>query len=134
MWRTTSYFIIIVLVVVSASVLSSRLWSGEQEQLPDRIAVNIDKNITVTEFGQKYHLDRKSLKKIFALASPDDLKKQVADFGMNEELLNKKVNQVRHKKEEQEHHHGHHHHHHGQPHYRHDGTPGPPGSRSYADR
>ena len=94
MWRTTSYFIIIVLVVVSASVLSSRLWSGEQEQLPDRIAVNIDKNITVTEFGQKYHLDRKSLKKIFALASPDDLKKQVADFGMNEELLNKKVNQV----------------------------------------
>jgi len=94
MWRTTSYFIIIVLVVVSTSVLSSRLWSGEQEQLPETIAVNIDKNITVAEFGKKYHLDRKSLKKIFALKSPDDLKKKVADFGMNEELLSKKVNQV----------------------------------------
>ena len=94
MWRTTSYFIIIVLVVVSTSVLSSRLWSGEQEQLPERIAINIDKNITVTEFGKKYHLDRKSLKKIFAIASPDGLKNQVADFGMNEELLSKKVNQV----------------------------------------
>jgi polyferredoxin len=94
MWRTTSYFIIIVLVVVSTSVLSSRLWSGEQEQLPERISVNIDKNITVTEFGKKYHLDRKSLKKIFAITSQDDLKKQVADFGMSEELLSKKVNRV----------------------------------------
>lgn len=94
MWRMTSYLIIIVLVVVSTSILSSRLWSGEQEQLPERIAVNIDKNITVAEFGKKYHLDRKSLKKIFALKSPDDLKKQVADFGTNEELLSKKVNQV----------------------------------------
>lgn len=94
MWRTASYFIITVLVVVSTSVLSSRLWSGEQEQLPERIAVNIDKNITVIEFGKKYHLDKISLKKIFTVKSPDDLKKQVADFGMNEELLSKKVNQV----------------------------------------
>jgi polyferredoxin len=94
MWRTTGYFIIIVLVVVSTSVLSSRLWSGEQEQQPERIAVNIDKNITVAEFGKKYHLDRKSLKKIFALKSPDDLKKQVVDFGMNDEQLSKKVNQL----------------------------------------
>jgi len=94
MWRTISYFIIIVLVVVSTSVLSSRLWSGEQEQLPERIAVNIDSNVTITEFGKKYHLDRKSLKNIFTLKSPDDLKKQVADFGINEELLSKKVNQV----------------------------------------
>ena len=94
MWRMTSYLIIIVLVVVSTSVLSSRLWSGEQEQLPERTAINIDKNTTVAEFGKKYHLDRKSLKKIFALKSPDDLKKQVADFGMNKEVLSKKVNQV----------------------------------------
>ncbi len=94
MWRTISYFIIIVLVVVSTSVLSSRLWSGEQEQLPERIAVNIDSNVTIIEFGKKYHLDRKSLKNIFTLKSPDDLKKQVADFGMDEELLSKKVNQV----------------------------------------
>jgi ferredoxin len=94
MWRTISYFIIIVLVVVSTSVLSSRLWSGEQEQLPERIAVNIDNNETIAEFGKKYHLERESLKKIFIITSPDDLKKQVADFGMDEELLSRKVNQV----------------------------------------
>ena len=58
MWRTISYFIVIVLVVVSTSVLSSRLWSGEEEQLPERIAVNIDNNETIAEFGKKFHLDR----------------------------------------------------------------------------
>jgi len=94
MWRTAGYLIIIMLVVVSTSVLSSRLWSGEQEQIPERTAVNIDKNETIAEFGKKYHLDRKSLKKIFALESPDDLGKQVAEFGMNEELLNRKIDQV----------------------------------------
>ena len=94
MWRTISYFVVIILVVVSTSVLSSRLWSGEQEQLPERIAVNIDNNETIAEFGKKYHLDRKNLKKIFSITSPDDLKKQVADYGMNEDLLSKKVNQA----------------------------------------
>ena len=58
MWRTIGYFIVIVLVVVSTSVLSSRLWSGEEEQLPERIAVNIDNNETIAEFGKKYHLER----------------------------------------------------------------------------
>ena len=94
MWRMISYFIVIVLVVVSTSALSSRLWSGEQEQLPERIAVNIDNNETIAEFGKKYHLDRKSLKKIFSITSADDLKKQVADFGMDQEQLSKKVNQA----------------------------------------
>jgi polyferredoxin len=94
MWRTIAYFIIIVLVIVSTSFLSSRLWSGEQEQLPESITVSIDKNTTVAEFGKKYNLDRKSLKKIFDLKSPNDLKKQLAKFGLSEAQLNKKVNQV----------------------------------------
>jgi polyferredoxin len=94
MWRITSYFITIVLVVVGASALSTQLWSGKEEQLPQTVVVDIDKNTTVAEFGKKYYLDRKSLKKIFDLRSPDDLKKQVAEFGLTEEQLNKNVNQV----------------------------------------
>jgi NAD-dependent dihydropyrimidine dehydrogenase PreA subunit len=94
MWRITSYFIIIVLAVAGISALSVRLWSGEQEQLPESITVSIDKNTTVAQLGKKYGLDRKSLKKILDLKSPDDLKKQVTEFGLSEEQLNKKVNQV----------------------------------------
>ena len=94
MWRITSSFITIVLAVAGASAISTRLWSGKQEQLPQTVAVDIDKNTTVAEFGKKYDLDRKSLKKIFDLRNPDDLKKQVAEFGLTEERLNKNVNQV----------------------------------------
>jgi polyferredoxin len=94
MWRITSYFLIIVLVVAGASALSVRLWSGEQEQLPESITVSIEQNTTVAEFGKKHSLDRKNLKKIFDLKSPDDLKKQVTEFALSKEQLNKKVNQV----------------------------------------
>jgi polyferredoxin len=94
MWRIPIYFITIVLVVVGTSALSTQLWSGKEEQLPQTVAVDIDKSTTVAEFGKKYYLDRKSLKKIFDLRSPDDLKKQVAEFGLTEEQLNKNVNQV----------------------------------------
>jgi ferredoxin len=94
MWRIPIYFIAIVLAVVGTSALSTQLWSGKEEQLPQTVAVDIDKNITVAEFGKKYDLDRQGLKKIFDLGSPDDLKKQVAEFGIAEERLNKKVNQV----------------------------------------
>ena len=94
MWRILIYFIAIVFVVLGTSALSTQLWSGKEEQLPQTVVVDIDKNITVAEFGKKYDLDRQSLKKIFDLRSPDDLKKQVAGFGIAEERLNKKVNQV----------------------------------------
>ena len=94
MWRILIYFIAIVFVVLGTSALSTQLWSGKEEQLPQTVVVDIDKNITVAEFGKKYDLDRQSLKKIFDIRSPDDLKKQVAGFGIAEERLNKKVNQV----------------------------------------
>lgn len=81
-------------IVISASAVSSRLWAGKEELQPENIAVTVSEDMTVAEFGKKHDLDRKVLKKVFNLTSPDDLKKPVADFGINEELLSKKVNQV----------------------------------------
>ena len=92
--RNVIYFILTLFIVVCASAVSSRLWSGKEEFRPESIAVTVSEGMTVEEFGKKHGLGRPVLKKVFDLTSPDDLKKQVADFGMNEELLNKKVNQV----------------------------------------
>ena len=94
MLRNVLYFIITLFIVVSASAVSSRLWAGKEELQPENIAVTVSDGITVAEFGKKHDLSRQMLKKVFNLTSPDDLKKQVADFGMNEGLLNKKVSQV----------------------------------------
>jgi NAD-dependent dihydropyrimidine dehydrogenase PreA subunit len=94
MLRNVLYFILTLFIVISASAVSSRLWAGKEELQPENIAVTVSEDMTVAEFGKKHDLDRKVLKKVFNLTSPDDLKKPVADFGINEELLSKKVNQV----------------------------------------
>jgi polyferredoxin len=94
MWRVIISFAITIIVVISASVVSNRLWSGEKEQQPESITVTINNDMTVAQFGQKYNLSRPTLREIFNLTSPADLEKSVLDFGMNQEQLNTKVNQV----------------------------------------
>ena len=94
MLRHLLYLIIILFIVIAVSVVSSRLWAGKEELQPENITITVSGSMTVAEFGQKHTLDRKVLKKVFNLTSQNDLQKQVADFGINEELLNKKVNQA----------------------------------------
>jgi len=94
MLRNLLYFVIILFLVVSASAVSSSLWAGKEELQPKNITMTVSEGMTVAEFGQKHNLNRKILKKVFNLTSQNDLKKQVADFGITEELLNKKVNQA----------------------------------------
>lgn len=94
MWRIVISFIFILFIVVSLSAVSSHLMAGKQEKLPESITVSVRPDMTVAEFGKEHALDRKVLKNIFDLQSQDDLGRQVADFGMNNELLNQKLNQI----------------------------------------
>lgn len=94
MVRTVTYFLLIVVIVVLTSAVSARLWNAKPEQIPEGIKVVINDDMTIAEFGKEYDLSKKSLKKIFGLTSPGDLKKQVADSGFGLQQLNKKVNQA----------------------------------------
>jgi len=94
MWRTIISFIVIFSAVVSISAVSSRFWAGEQEQQAEKMIVTVSEGMTVAEFGTKHDLDRNAIKRIFNLASPHELDKRVADFGMNQEVLGKKVNGI----------------------------------------
>ncbi len=94
MLKAVLYLILILSIIIWGSAVSSRLWAGKEEIQPDDITLTISEGMTVAEFGKKNGLDRKVLKNLFNLTSQDDLKKQVADFGINEDLLSKKVNQM----------------------------------------
>ena len=94
MWRTAMSFIIILFIVITTSAVSNYFWAGKQEQQPESLIITVSEDMTVAEFGKKYDLSRKTLRKIFNLTSQNDIKKQVTDFGMNQELINKKVNQA----------------------------------------
>ena len=94
MLRTAISFVLILLVVVCGSAISSHLWAGEKEQRPESITVDDTEGMTVAKFGARYNLGRKQLKNIFDLRSPNDLKRQVVDFGMSKEQLSRKANGV----------------------------------------
>ena len=94
MWRTIISLVFILFIVVFTSFISSHLWAGKQEKLPESIEITASEDITVAEFGKKLNLDRQVLRNVFNLKSPADLKKKVADFGMDEQQLKKKLNKV----------------------------------------
>ncbi|MCF7955283.1 MAG: 4Fe-4S binding protein [Phycisphaerae bacterium] len=93
MTRLIISFLIVAILVVSGSLISSRLWSGKAEYIPEDTEIILQDDMTVAEFGKANNLDRKVLKSIFGLQSPSDLQNKVADFGISAEQLNKKVNQ-----------------------------------------
>lgn len=95
MVRTISLFLLVVIIVVLTSAVSARLWSGKPEMIPEGIEVVINDDMTIAEFGKEYDLGKKSLKKIFGLTSPGDLKKPVVNAGFSLQQLNKKVNQAK---------------------------------------
>jgi polyferredoxin len=94
MWRTVISLVLILLIIIIASYVSSRLWAGKPEELPDNMNITVSEGMTVAEFGKKYDIDRIVLKNLFNLGSQSDLKKQVADFGMSDKMLSKKLDKV----------------------------------------
>lgn len=92
--RNLLYFVIILFIVVFASAISHSLWAGKTEGTSENIAVSVNEDMTVAEFGQINGLQQKILKKVFNLTSRDEFNRQVADFGINNEQLNKKINQM----------------------------------------
>lgn len=95
MIRTFVYFLLTTALVVAGSLISSHLWSGKPEQLPEDIKVVVHEDMTIAQFGQANGLERKALKNIFDLQSPNELQKQVSDTGLSTEALTKNVNQVK---------------------------------------
>lgn len=87
-------FLIIVAVVVFGSVISSRLWKGKAEKMPESVKVVVEDGMTIGQFGGKYGLEKKQMKKMFGLTGPGDLKKPVGESGYTPQQLNKIVNRA----------------------------------------
>jgi polyferredoxin len=94
MKRTAVSLIFILFIVIFTSYVSSRLWAGKPEELPDNMNITVSEGMTVAEFGKKYDLDRIVLKNLFNLESQSDLKKKVVEFGMSDKMLSKKLDKV----------------------------------------
>lgn len=84
-------FVVLVAVVVALSTVSVQLWGGKTEKMPDNVELSFVEGMTIGEFGKANNLANAVLKGVFGLESKKDLEKPLADTGLTQEQISKKI-------------------------------------------
>jgi NAD-dependent dihydropyrimidine dehydrogenase PreA subunit len=85
-FKTIALFLSLITLVLFLSMISSRLWGGKPETLPEQREWAIDKEMTVEDFGHSNGLPNPALKEIFGLRSKSDLQKKLSEYGTTEQI------------------------------------------------
>ena len=75
--RVSIIFILILIFVVLLSFFSTKIWGGKPEEIPDKIDITYNENMSIADFGKQNNLSNPVLKKIFKLSSPQDLNNKI---------------------------------------------------------
>ncbi len=84
--KTIGYLIVLLILVVGASTISSRIQSGKAEDLPKPGKLVMAKEMTVRQFGKANDLSPPLLKEIFSLTATADLEKELALYGTPDQI------------------------------------------------
>jgi Pyruvate/2-oxoacid:ferredoxin oxidoreductase delta subunit len=84
--ETVVRFVLLIVVVISLSLLSNRIWGGKHEQVQEVKKPIIEQEMTVAEFGRANALPNPVLKELFELKSKADLEKKVSEYGTPEQI------------------------------------------------
>jgi NAD-dependent dihydropyrimidine dehydrogenase PreA subunit len=84
--RTIAAVAFLLVVVITFSVVSDRIWGGKPEALPESGKLVIEKGMTVLKFGRANNLPNPVLKEIFGLRTKADLEKKVEEYGSPAEI------------------------------------------------
>jgi polyferredoxin len=79
-------FLILIALVVALSIISSRLWGGKPEKIPEPEKWTITEAMTLEDFGRANNLPNPALKNIFSLKSRSDLQKKLSSYGTRSEI------------------------------------------------
>lgn len=83
---TISMFIALIIAVVMLSTISSKMWGGKPETLPEPKQLSITEEMTLKDFGQANGLPNPALKEIFGLQQKSDLQKKVSEYGSDGQI------------------------------------------------
>lgn len=92
--KTISMFVVLIIAVVILSMISSRIWGGKPETLPEPKELTITEGMTLNDFGQANDLPNPALKEIFSLQQKSDLENKVSEYGTDSQvkaLVTKKI-------------------------------------------
>lgn len=85
-FKTGLLFISLVVLVIGLSTISSRIWGGKPEGLPERHELVIEKDMTISQFGKANDFPNPVLKSVFELKTKSELDKKLTEYGTTEEV------------------------------------------------
>jgi NAD-dependent dihydropyrimidine dehydrogenase PreA subunit len=85
--------LLLVLIVTTASLMSTRLWKGVPEEGSNSLqsSVHIDEGMSVRQVASAFGLHPRVLKEPLGLKSPADLDKTLAELGLSAEQAAKRI-------------------------------------------
>lgn len=87
--QTSLLFVVTLILVMSLSILSNRIWGGKPEQLQQVKKPQVELEMTISQFGQVNELPNSVLKEIFELKAKSDLEKKLNEYGTPEQISDK---------------------------------------------
>ncbi|XCN72701.1 MAG: 4Fe-4S dicluster domain-containing protein [Candidatus Electrothrix aestuarii] len=82
--KTRVFFLLslLLITVIGTSHISTKIWGGKPEKLPNDIELVLSPEMSLKEFGQKNDLPNPVLKKVFQLQQKQDLQKKLSETGI----------------------------------------------------
>ncbi len=78
--KTAILFTLLLVTVIASSHISTKIWGGKPEKLPDDIELFINPDMSIREFGAKNNLPNPVLKEVFHLKGKEDLQKKISEM------------------------------------------------------
>ena len=88
------FFVLLVALTASLSQLSTNIWGGKPEKLPEYKELVFKEGMSVMEFGAQNNLPNPVLKKLLDLQTKSDLQKPIDNFGLTKEQLQSRVDKA----------------------------------------
>jgi NAD-dependent dihydropyrimidine dehydrogenase PreA subunit len=92
--KVLALFSLLLAITASLSHVSTRVWGGKPESLPEKQDFFISAEMTVAAFGKKNHIPNPVLRKVFDLRTKEDKEKTLNDFGLTQQQILSRVDKA----------------------------------------
>ena len=88
------FFVMLVALTLSLSHVSTVIWGGKAEKLPEPKELEFSAGMSVMDFGSSNNIPNPVLKKVLGLENKSDLQKPMESFGLTREQLQGRIDKV----------------------------------------
>ncbi|KPJ98145.1 MAG: 4Fe-4S ferredoxin [Desulfobacterales bacterium SG8_35] len=96
------FFVLLIALTAALSQVSTSMWGGKPEKLPESRELVFKEGMSVMEFGSQNNVPNPVLKKVLGLETKSDLQKPIESFGFNKGELQSRIDKATALEAEQE--------------------------------